>query len=259
MELVDHARNAFPQAEIGGGMLTNFTEFNRCRPDPRQIDFATFGCTAIVHAADDMSVLETLEALDDVFASARSITGDRPLRLGLLSIGMRSNPYGSAVAENPSGARMPMAMDDPRQREPFAAAWAVGVAAAAARAGVASYAPAMTTGPIGLGTDGALWPIHPVVAALAALGGAEVEVSGLPSTGIIRLVGQGARGVRGVAANLGPGSASVAAPAGAGLLLLDPAGARAAARDARWIDRPGALDDATLEPFEVAIFKANVS
>ena len=31
-------------------MLTNFTEFNRCPPEPGTIDFATFGTTAIVHA-----------------------------------------------------------------------------------------------------------------------------------------------------------------------------------------------------------------
>ena len=59
-----------------------------------------------------------------------------------MSIGMRSNPYGAAVVANPDAARVPMAMDDPRQHELFAAAFAVGVAAAAARGGVASFAPA---------------------------------------------------------------------------------------------------------------------
>ena len=243
-DLAPLARAAFPEAAVGGGMLTNFTEFNRCPPDPALIDFATFGGTAIVHAADDQSVLETLEALGDVFASAKAIVGDRPLRLGLMSIGMRSNPYGSAVAANPDGARLAMAMDDPRQRELFGAAWAVGVAAAAARGGVESYAPAMTAGPIGVGAAGALWPIHPVVAALAALGGAEVAVSGLPSRGIVRMEGPGRRGVRGVAANLGPDPARVVAPAGARLLILDAAGAAEAAGDPLWIDRPGSAEEA---------------
>ena len=64
-----------------------------------------------------------------------------------------------------------MAMDDPRQREPFAAAFAIGAVAAAARAGIASLAPAMTAGPLGLGRDGDLWPLFDAVAALAALGG----------------------------------------------------------------------------------------
>jgi D-apionolactonase len=199
IDLVPLLRAGFPGAEIGGGMLTNFTEFNRCPPDPARIDFASFGTTAIVHAADDRAVIETLEALPQVFESAQALVPGRPLHLGLVSIGMRSNPYGAAVAANPEGRRIAMAMDDPRQREPFAAAFAIGAAAAAARAGVASFAPAMCAGPLGLGTDGALWPIFDAVAALAALGGARVEIAGGPA-GPIVIRAQG----RGLAANLGP-------------------------------------------------------
>ena len=203
-DLLPAARAAFPGAVVGGGMLTNFTEFNRHPPDPAAIGFATFGTTAIVHAADDRSVIETLEALPDVFASARALVPGRDLHLGLVSIGMRSNPYGAAVAPNPEGRRVPMAMDDPRQRTAFAAAWAVGAAAAAARGGVASYAPAMTAGPLGLGRDGALWPLFDVVATLAALGGRRVEVSGGPG-GLVAIRGA----TRGVAANLGPEAARI--------------------------------------------------
>jgi D-apionolactonase len=232
-------------------MLTNFTEFNRCRPDPAAIDFATFGTTAIVHAADDRSVLETLEALGDVFASARAIAGTKPLHLGLVAIGMRSNPYGAAVAPNPRRERLPMVMDDPRQREPFAAAWAVAAAAEAARGGVASFAPAMTGGPIGLGEDGTLWPIFHAVAALAALGGAEAEIAGVPGRGLVIVRGRGRRGVAGVVANLGPAPAEWSdAPA----LLLDATSAAAAAHDPDWIERPGA-NVVTIEPMALAILK----
>ncbi len=198
-DLVPLLRSAFPAAEIGGGVLTNFTEFNRCPPDPAAIDFATFGTTAIVHTADDRSVVETLEALPAVFQSARALVPGCALHLGLISIGMRSNPYGAAVAPNPDRRRIAMAMADPRQATDFAAAWAVGAAAAAARGGVASFAPAMTAGPLGLGRDGALWPLFEVVAALAALGGETVEVSGGPGGPVV------IRGAaHGVAANLGP-------------------------------------------------------
>jgi hypothetical protein len=198
MDLVPLLRDAFPGAEVGGGMLTNFTEFNRCPPDAALIDFASFGTTAIVHAADDRSVLETLEALPQVFDSARALVPARELHLGLVSIGMRSNPYGAAVAANPDRRRIPMAMDDPRQREPFAAAFAIGAVAAAARSGIASLAPAMTTGPLGLGHDGDLWPLFDAVAALAALGGQRVEISA-ETFGPVVIRAQG----RGVAANLG--------------------------------------------------------
>jgi len=170
------------------------------------VDFATFGTTAIVHAADDRAVIETLEALPAVFDSAKAIAPGRPLHLGLVSIGMRSNPYGAAVAPNPEGARVAMAMDDPRQRRDFAAAWAVGAAAQAARCGVASFAPAMVSGPLGMGDAEGAWPIFRAVAALARLGGREVEVSGGPSSGVVSV--RAADGA-GIAANLGPGPARV--------------------------------------------------
>ncbi len=244
MDLVPLVREVFPGAEVGGGMLTNFTEFNRCPPDPNRVDFCTFGTTAIVHAADDMSVVETLEAIPQVIASGRALSGDRPLRLGLMSIGMRSNPYGAGVVANPDGRRMPMAMDDPRQRTGFAAAFAVTVAAACARGGVASFAPAMTGGPLGMAEAEGVWPLWHAVAALAALAGAEVTVE-VGATGLVVIRGPGRRGVSGVAANLGPGEARVE-----GAVRIPE---RAASG---WIDDPGPGGPVTLPPMTAAILRA---
>jgi D-apionolactonase len=165
-------RAGFPGAAVGGGSLTNFTEFNRCRPDPATVDFVTFGNTAIVHAADDLSVWQTLEALPDIFATVGDIAAGKPLHLGLLSIGMRSNPYGASVAPNPERLRLPMAMEDPRQETGFAAAYAVAVLARAAAAGVESLALAMPGGPLG-----ARGELAEVVRAAAALAGREVRVT----------------------------------------------------------------------------------
>jgi hypothetical protein len=177
-------RAGFPGAAVGGGSLTNFTELNRCRPDPASIDFVTFGNTAIVHAADDLSVWQTLEALPDILASARAIAGGKPLHLGLVSIGMRSNPYGTAVAPNPAGLKLPMAMYDPRQDDGFAAAYAVGVLARAAAAGVESLALAMPGGPLG-----ARGRLADVVRAAAALSGRQVRIT--EGDGIVTLDADG--------------------------------------------------------------------
>ena len=138
---------AFPGAKIGVGVLTNFTELNRCRPEPGLGDYLTFSTTAIVHAADDRSVLETLETLPQLFESARALAPGLPLRLGRVSIGMRTNPYGAGVAPNPEGARKPMARDDPRQNTPFAAEYARAAYEIATRAGVAALALAAPSGP----------------------------------------------------------------------------------------------------------------
>lgn len=155
---------AFPGTAIGAGSLTNFTEFNRCPPRSTP-DFLTFGNTANVHAADDQSIMETLEALPDIFASAQAILPGLPLHLGLFAIAMRTNPYGAAVQANPDGLCLPMAQDDPRQGTEFAATYAAAVLAQAARAGIGSIALAMTDGP--LGQQGALAAFIGHAAALA--------------------------------------------------------------------------------------------
>ncbi len=165
-------RAAFPQAQVGGGSLTNFTELNRWRPDPATVDFLTFGSTAIVHAADDASVIETLEAWPDLIASARALAAGKPLHLGLCAIGMRSNPYGAAVAANPGRQRITMAQDDPRQDTTFAAAWAVALLAELAAGGVESVALAMPDGPLGAAGR----PLGRVVAAALRMAGGPVAV-----------------------------------------------------------------------------------
>ena len=129
-DLLEHARRSFPGAEIGSGVLTYFTELNRCRPAAAMCDYIGHGVTAITHAADDRSVIECLEGLSHIYRSAGALAGERDYRLGLVAIGMRSNPYGSGVMENSLQNRIAMAEADPRQRGLFAAAWAVGAVAA---------------------------------------------------------------------------------------------------------------------------------
>jgi D-apionolactonase len=149
-QAAEAARNAFPEARIGGGMLTYFTEFNRCPPSCGSNGFATHATSAIVHAADDESVMETLECLPHVFGSARALIGSAGYRLGLVAIGMRSNPYGAATKENSEQVRMAMAHCDPRQRGLFGAAWALGALAATGGFGVERIALAAPAGPFGL-------------------------------------------------------------------------------------------------------------
>ena len=63
------ARKAFPGVTLGGGMLSYFTELNR-KPAPRGVfDFITHTACPIVHAADDLSVMETLDEAGRVAGS----------------------------------------------------------------------------------------------------------------------------------------------------------------------------------------------
>ncbi|KEZ76881.1 hypothetical protein [Salinisphaera hydrothermalis] len=129
--LVSQARRYWPNLAIGGGFPTYFTELNRCRPDPSTIDFLTHATSPIVHAADDVSVMETLESLPFIFESARAIAPGRRYRITTSAIGAWTNPYGKTITPNATLERVTLSDNDPRQRALFAAAWSVGYLAQA--------------------------------------------------------------------------------------------------------------------------------
>lgn len=181
--IYDAARRAFPDALIGGGMLSYFTELNRKRPPAGHIDFVTHTMCPIVHDADDRTVMDNLESLPWIAESVRAIAGDRPYRIGPSAIGMRQNPYGAAPVDNVDNRRIAMAINDPRQRGLFGAAWNLGLAAHAARAGVEAVALSAPTGPFGVvyrplaypqpwfEDRGGVYPLYHVIRGLAASAG----------------------------------------------------------------------------------------
>jgi len=148
-EMAKAARAAFPGARLGGGMLSYFTELNRRRPNAALFDFVSHTTTAIVHAADDRSVMETLETLPAIIASTRSFVGSAPYRIGPSVIACRDNPYGKGVAANPGNGRVCLTDKDPRQRGLFAAAWTLGYVAVSAYGGLQAVAMGAATGPFG--------------------------------------------------------------------------------------------------------------
>jgi hypothetical protein len=176
-EIYQAAREVFPGIAIGGGTLSYFTELNRKRPPVELLDFVSHCTCPIVHAADDLSVMETLEAIPHIVRSARAIIGkDKPYRIGPSTIGMRHNPYGSRVMENPAKRRITMTDRDPRQTSLFAAAWMIGYVAATAEAGLQSLTVASLTAQLGLASEDAsgkveLYPAFYAARALAEMGG----------------------------------------------------------------------------------------
>ncbi|GAB4528799.1 MAG: hypothetical protein Tsb0019_30720 [Roseibium sp.] len=176
-EVYEAARRAFPDIVLGGGMFSYFTELNRKRPPVGLLDYVTHATNPIVHAADDLSVMETLETLPHITRSARAIIGEgKAYRLGPSTIGMRQNPYGSRTFDNPAQKRICMSHDDPRQRGLFAAAWTLGYAAAIAQAGIEQWVAASFAGPRGIvdADTGSFLPVGETVAQLARLSGRPV-------------------------------------------------------------------------------------
>ena len=152
------ARDNFPGVRLGGGMASAFTELNRKRPPLDHLDFVTFTTMALVHACDDVSVIEGLEALPSIARSASAIAGGLPIEVGPSAIGLRLNPYGPRPVPNPDNRRQAMAWNDPRQRGQLGAAWAIGYYARLAREGVQAITFGGTTGAFGVVHTKQSWP-----------------------------------------------------------------------------------------------------
>lgn len=144
------ARKAFPNAKLGGGMATYFTELNRKRPPAGPLDYVTFTTCPNVHASDDISVMETLESLPHLIRSTRAFMGAAlDVRIGPSQLGCRENAYGKSTAPNETNARVCLSRIDPRQRGLFNAAWILGYVAACARENIEAVALGAPTGPFG--------------------------------------------------------------------------------------------------------------
>jgi len=149
-DLYDAARAVFPGIRLGGGMLSFFTELNRKRAPAQRLDFVHNTTCPIVHAADDRSVMETLEALPYQVTTARSFTGKTPYRIGPSGIGCRDNPHGATWTPNPDNMRVCLTKLEPRQRGLFGAAWTLGYIATFARTGIEAISMGAPTGPLGI-------------------------------------------------------------------------------------------------------------
>ena len=149
-EIYSASADTFGDLIRGGGMVTFFPELNRKRPPLEQLDFVSHSLCPIVHASDDISVMETLEAIPHITRSARAIIGDADYRIGPSTIAMRHNPYGQRTFPNPDLNRLCMADNDPRHGAAFGAAYVIGLATALADSGVTVWTPSELYGPRGL-------------------------------------------------------------------------------------------------------------
>lgn len=269
-DVLKSTRRAFPNVQIGGGVLTNFTEFNRCRPDPELCDFITHGSTAIVHAGDDLSVVETLEALPHIYESTQSIGGGKPYRLGLVSIGMRSNPYGASVADNQMQTRETMAREDPRHRGLFGAAWAVGVLGSTIGSSVEALCLAAPAGPFGVAYErqnypqpgyddgiGTVYPMFNVVRFARQLaGGNRLSFHGLPD-GLTAYGASTGNTNAAMIANVSNQPKTVRLARKATLSILDRSTFDAAVSDVHWLDNAPdkKFSEVELDPYAIGFAK----
>lgn len=212
--LVEAARAAFPGCAIGGGTPHFFTQLNRIE-DLGRVDFLRFTTSALVHGADDESVMAGLASLPSM---ARTLAARHPglaVRVGPSAIGALASPLG---AQPPSDGtrRLALARHDPRSRALFGAAWLLGYVAHGVVAGFDSLSIVTLTGTSGLLRDeaGTLRPC-PAFFVLQALLAGGPEWTATTSESWVAL----ASGKTRLVANLAPVETTVPSTHAGGKLL----------------------------------------
>jgi len=166
------ANRYFEKEFLGCGVLTYFTEFNRCGIASHLAGFIYHCNSATVHDADDASVMQTLESLPFIYESAQVKTGAYlPYRLGLSTIALQSNPYGDFIGENELNTRETMCSKDPRHRGLFGASWIVGFVATTLKHNLHSFCFSSMEGSFSSNENRHFYPIFHILKILAKASG----------------------------------------------------------------------------------------
>ncbi len=148
--LVGAVRAALPslssEVPFIGGTNQFFTELNRNRPEAAGMDGIAYSINPQVHASDDLSLMENLQAQPDTVKMARKLVDGRPVVVTPVTLIGR---YGPFPAGPPTADDLPGNVDV-RHGALFGAAWTVGSVKQLSAAGVASITYYETTGPTGL-------------------------------------------------------------------------------------------------------------
>lgn len=171
-----------PSIPIGGGTIGNFAELNRNRPPAGLLDVLAYPATPQVHAIDDLSLFENLEAQAHTVATVRSFAPGLPVAVGPVMLHRRPDPF----AAGKSGAEEPI-KPDPRQTLPLAAAWTLGSIKYLAEAGADSITYYDLLGPFGVMQNDTPFPLYQVLSDIGQF--AAAQVLAFPSSDPLSVLG----------------------------------------------------------------------
>lgn len=177
-----------------------FNQLNRHRLPRGTADGVAWTINPQIHAFDDLSIMESLEAHADQVRTARTFLPEGSLHVSPVTLRPRFN----AVAVTTDGrAEIP---PDPRQHSPLTGAWTLGSIAQLATAGVASVTYFEASGPKGVvHDDGRTSPAFHVLDRASALEGREIlAVHGAVPDVIAAIAVATEEGILLLVANLGP-------------------------------------------------------
>lgn len=108
---------SFPQIQTGCGVDAYFAELNRSRPPAAEFDFVTYSICPQVHAFDNLSLIENLEAQKYTVLSAKQLYKGKPVFISPVTLQQRFNVV---ATEEGSASIYPV---DRRQQSYFNALW----------------------------------------------------------------------------------------------------------------------------------------
>lgn len=144
-----HLEDYYPGTPFAAGTNTDYIFLKRTPPPVRLMDQVCITLNPQVHAFDDLSLMETLEAQPMVVESARQLADGLPVIVSPITLKPRFNAYATGPAlQIPPGALPPQV--DPRQLSLFGASWTLGSLRAMVASGAGSVTYYETTGWLGV-------------------------------------------------------------------------------------------------------------
>jgi hypothetical protein len=186
----EHLADYDPAAKLGSGTNIFFTDLNRGRPPVQALDLVCYSINPQVHAFDNASLAETLEAHGPTVASTRHFSGDLPLAVTPVTLKMRFNPHATGPEPPPRPDELPAAVDV-RQMSLFGAGWTLGSIKYLAESQADSTTYYETSGWLGVmetesgpplpdkfrSFPGSVFPLYHVLADVGEFAGGEVILS----------------------------------------------------------------------------------
>jgi D-apionolactonase len=124
-EFFSELKNIFPSAKIGAGVNAYFAEFNRNRPKSEKAEFISFAVCPQIHAFDNSTLVENMEAQKYAVESAQQIFAERPVFVSPVTLKQRFNVVATSEETEYKSNELPSQVDV-RQNSVFTAQWLLG-------------------------------------------------------------------------------------------------------------------------------------
>ena len=187
---VAQARSYLSDAKIGAGTNAYFTDLNRGRPPVEVLDLVCYSLNPQVHAFDNSSLMETLEAQATTVESTQKFASGLPIAVTPVTLLARFNPNATGPEPEPAPGELP-AQVDIRQMSLFGSGWTLGSIKYLSESGASSVTYYETTGWSGVmetasgsplpekfrSLPGTVFPLYHVLADVGEFAGGEILVS----------------------------------------------------------------------------------